>query len=431
MATIDHSILIPRPAQFIWEHIGDVSRNPTWQADCATVSILTTRRAGPGTRWRYTTKGGRELIVEITAWYDGLGYEYTFVDGTPFRKSTGRLRLQETAEGTIVQWTFSYEMGGVLGGMRDSLGAKRQIEAVMVDSLKSLWRAMAQAKTTELSYESKSVMRDAPNYEARSQYKPRHPSKVKEANAAPPITGLAEPPITEEDTRPRQPAAAPEPPAPRPVEPALEVRSTSRRPSRFETSPAEPEPSFLAALPPLESETPASQVRPPADEPSPFASFMRPSAVEPPAIEPARATRESAVIEPLPSRVPTEPLPILSQAQSGSDEMPAVKIEEPQPAAAAEVGRVIETEPPTSVTTTKSDEPVKLATATQERAKADTGEVSVFDVFGLPKPSQTQEMRAVQLQGQAAVGTASMVVPSRIGLRLALRRKRVKLRRPG
>jgi hypothetical protein len=227
MHTIDQRILIPTPPDIIWSLISDIARNPDWQEDCRSVSFLTSRREGPGTRWRFTTEKGREAVAEIIAWYQGLGYEYNFIDGMPYRENKGRIRLQEIPEGTVVQWTFSYDLGGPLGGMRNALGTSRQLENAMAASLKTLWREANRLSASERDViDAKSLIREAPDVEARSQYKPRHASALDEAAEAAHEAGAAaeskveaaaevqpevlpaividadEPPITIEDTQP-------------------------------------------------------------------------------------------------------------------------------------------------------------------------------------------------------------------------------------
>ena len=252
MTTIDHRILIPAAPDVVWEFISDITLNPQWQVDCFEVIFLTSKREGPGLRWRYSTPNGAEYVIAVTAWYNGLGYEYYFVDGVPFRENKGRIRLQEIPEGTIVQWTFSYELGGVLGGVRGA-GLKRQINRTIADSLKSLWQQMKQSAAGH-SHEPKSLMRDAPDVASRSTYQPRHPSVLAQSQertepsitpvpsavvAEPPVSEddgqnipvITEPPISDEDTRPRQP-----------VTPEPEVAEATSAPDQVE------EPEFLIDL---------------------------------------------------------------------------------------------------------------------------------------------------------------------------------------
>jgi uncharacterized membrane protein len=424
MNILDHRILIPKSPQTVWEHLSDLSKNQTWQVNYASLSFLTSRHTGTGTRWRYTTQDGHEYVAEITAWYDGLGYEYTFVDGAAFRENKGRVRLQEIPEGTIVQWTFSYDMGGFLGGVRNALTFKRQLEGIMVDSLKMLWRVLNQA-SDEGSRESKAILRAGLDYEARVQYKPRHPSVRSEPASAP---GIVEPPISDEDTRPRAPVKADTP-----VEPERGVEA--------ETA----EPAFLVNLPPQAS----------VDSP-PGAELVEIMAVEGDAAAPASETSEHLVVlETPPSAASAVPL---SESQEASSELihpPGVLPEQPviveiepdrkqprptQPVAEATGEKAPE---PTPASEPEPKTVPVVASSFLDQARMDTSEISVFDVFGLPKPSETQEIRPVvaaepvspvtaTVQSVTVVRTGSLPVETgRTGLRIRLRRRRVRLRRPG
>jgi hypothetical protein len=205
MKTIDHRILIPSPPEPVWEVISDISRNPDWQVGCREVIFLTSKRTGAGLRWRYSDDKRREFVYEVSAWYPGLGYEYYFIDGALYRDARCRLRLQETPEGTIVQWTISYEFAGILGGSHSAL------DSMMRDSLRQLYSLFKNRRELR-EQPSKSLMRDAPDANARSAYQPRHPQR--DGKTQPALTQAApqpkpvsfEPPITPLDTRPN-PAA--------------------------------------------------------------------------------------------------------------------------------------------------------------------------------------------------------------------------------
>ena len=125
MNVIDLEILIPASPEFIWRFMGDLSAIPQWYEEVVSVSFLSTQRDGRGTRWRHSTVKGNDVIVEVSAWYDTLGYEYRIVDGTTFIDNQGRIRLQEVTDGTLVRWTFQYKPGGVLGGIRNAMRLKR------------------------------------------------------------------------------------------------------------------------------------------------------------------------------------------------------------------------------------------------------------------------------------------------------------------
>jgi len=388
MNILDHRILIPTSQETVWGYISNIADNPTWQADCNNISFISTSHAGVGVRWRYETTTGRAYVAETTAWYDKLGYEYTFVDGTPFRESKGRIRLQEIAEGTIVQWTFSYEMGGLLGGVRNAVTTKRQIEGTMIESLRSLWSAIQKSNKNAKPYENKSLMRDGLDAEARSNYKPRHPSNKPETPPQPKVVSpepvIIEPPISEEDTRPRAPTKL--------------VTSVN-------------EPVFLSAMPDAVEDK--ADILPTAPEP-----LASPT----PSVE---DKGDSEQYKPVPDQLaPTEEDEIiLPEREETAREVLEISV--------PSVLKVDTQEALSFTTTTTSSEPPP---STEELAEYDTAEVSVFDVFGIPRPSQTQEMEAVNLRSQRLTDTVPMPVevmmPLRSGLRLSLRRRRVKLRRP-
>lgn len=414
MNVVDHRILIPRSPDAIWDYISDLSHNPEWQVDCTNISFLSSRRDGAGVRWRYSTRQGREYVAETTAWYDKLGYEYTFVDGSPFRESKGRIRLQEIAEGTIVQWTFNYEVGGLLGGMRNAVGLKRQTEGALIDSLKTLWKVIQEGTANEKVREIKSLMRDAPDYEARAHYKSRHPSNKAEqpANPTPPPQGLqiVEPPLSEEDTRPRAP-----------------VKIKTEEHAAY----SEPEQHVAEAAPSIHTEVEA---------------------------EPLDVPMEETVIE-----LAAEIIVNIPDEVEADTDLPAVKLPERGAYLATTEEEPVVTAPSTeesrevaevSVPAELQEEQAELSftsrTTQEERpasvdfSKMSTAEVSVFDLFGLPRPSQTQEMQSVVVPNPTPVVDAPVKKavepiaeapqqqdPQRIGMRLQLRRKQVKLRRPG
>ncbi len=183
MNVIDLEILIPASPEFIWRFMGDLSAIPRWYEDVVSVSFLSTQREGRGTRWRHSTVKGNDVIVEINAWYDTLGYEYRVVDGTTFSENQGRIRLQEVSDGTLVRWTYQYALGGVLGGIRNAMRLKRNTTNQIQDSLRNLHRLIAEESGGISTHEAKASMRDAPDVYERSSYEPRHPPAFQEAGA--------------------------------------------------------------------------------------------------------------------------------------------------------------------------------------------------------------------------------------------------------
>lgn len=382
MTIIDQRILIPAAPETVWACVSDIDSNTKWQTECTAVSHLSSRRSGPGVRWRSTSPDRREQVLEITTWYDGLGYEYTVVDGLPFASAKGRIRLQEIPEGTIVQWTFTYEPKGVAGSLRSGLGARRRIETAMVESLKNLWRYINQSGGTQRSHEAKSLIREALDYEARANYKPRHPSALEEHNAsqAQPELVLTEPPLEEDDTRPRpalQPdaaaelVAAPEPEAPAPPESAA-LTPEQELAQRFAdpNQPAPPAPAADADAEPAlaasesESEAPmaessAAQETPPP-EPAPLAT-RRPSA----------DTAHVSIWEVFGVQPPSE-----AQPAPAADAAPPTPAPAPPPALAAELP------PPANDTKAEAAPLASIAAAAPASAPPVTGSANLAALLG-------------------------------------------------
>ncbi|MCB9451624.1 MAG: SRPBCC family protein [Anaerolineaceae bacterium] len=426
MNVLDHRILIDnRSSAIVWEQISDISKNPAWQVDCTGISFLSSRRSGAGMRWRYTSKNRREYIVETTAWYDGVGYEYTIVDGASYSQCQGRVRLQEIAEGTIVRWTFSYEMKGVLGNLRNSLNHRRTLEKDMIDSLKALWRYMNQVEASNPEFEARSLMRDALNYEARSQYKPRHPSVVENqhpAEADEPFPAILphEPPIEEGDTKPH-----------------LAVPAT---PLLVDSPETDEDSDFAQSLPEQEDHLVSTQDQ---QEVKAVSASTMPEVIKEPEIE----AESTPIPEAMPEADPTTPSVAEPAVNVPSETVaPESNIDEAEPAATPEDSQAPEAPRLTSITDTLPGAsvnavPPTIRTTEEDIQRLDTREISVFEYFGLPKPSETQEMRPVHAEPSSQeipIGPplldphAPTVVehPLRQGLRLLLRRRHAKLRRP-
>ncbi|MGQ9907926.1 MAG: SRPBCC family protein [Candidatus Flexifilum sp.] len=410
MNTLDRRILIPAPQAAVWAAISDLAHSGAWNADWQQVAFLTTKREGRATRFRCRDSKGKEAVVEITAWYNGLGFEYTYIDGLGLKNPIGRIRLQEIPEGTIVQWTFQWE---------GSRGAARKLESRLEDNLKALYRQVTQAGRQPMT-ESKSSMREAVSFSDRSHYQPRHPSAMPtpagtNAPAAAqeftfddldiaPVTGSAldlqiEPPLQTDDARliPAQPEAfdfALDPPIreddtrPRPAIEAVASQIPVLPPLPEDI---EGEPDFLDELiieldSPIgpafdfDAVTPAS-----ADTASPTASIGDPVAV-PDVIEDISALILDAA-----------PLPPAASGEAAADVSAPPPVEQP-PAA-----------PPVT------SSPADLAAVTPA-STAQTGEIkSIWEVFGIPKPTETIGEPSLAVESapaeQPEAGEASPVSP--------------------
>lgn len=176
MNAIDLEILIPASPDFIWRFLGDLAQSVEWQEGVKSISFLTTQREGKGTRWRYATKRGNDVIVEVTAWYDTLGYEYKVVDGAGFGENQGRIRLHEVTDGTLARWTFNYELSGMLGGLRNAMRHKRSTTKQIQESLRNLHRLVQSESGGISTHQARANVREAPDVDERSIYTPRHPS---------------------------------------------------------------------------------------------------------------------------------------------------------------------------------------------------------------------------------------------------------------
>ncbi len=159
MYTIDQRILVKTPGFALWGFISNFENNLQWHHDCTAISFLSQKRQGVATRWRQTTDNRLEMVFEILTWYDGLGFEYQFIDGHRYKACIGRVRLQEIAEGTLLQWTLQYELKGILGGVQNRLGMNSTIQNEMYVSLKSLAKLGNTIGSLE-NYAPKSLMKD-------------------------------------------------------------------------------------------------------------------------------------------------------------------------------------------------------------------------------------------------------------------------------
>jgi hypothetical protein len=347
-------------------------------------------------------------VWEVTAWYERFGYEYRVVEGSPFRENKGQLRLQEVAEGTIVQWTFNYSGGGLFGG-----GGKAQ-EQVIVDSLKALYKLITRSKEVE-TFQAKSLMRDDPGVEARANYRPRHSTsiptesgegvRVPKSPYAPPTPGKPMPAV-----QVQRPAAEPPPPFAPPA-PAAEVKLSDTRPHPVVNDPAPPAPTSPPAPEPVSFAPPVVAPEPvkPAEVETPPAPIVEAAQSEP-TPEPVQAAPPVAAPEPVkPAEVETPPTaaPVVEPTRP-----------EPEPVQAAAASSPVETP-----AIQAEPEPAPVVTPPSRDKLSDTSQISVFDIFGLPKPSQTQPMaplnmdeieasERVKLVDETPTPAASVISPS-------------------
>lgn len=452
--TIDHAILIPAYAKTIWRHLSNPEENTEWQISCDRITYLNSVRDGRGIRYRATAKNGQESVVEITAWYPGLGYEYIIADGFN-HQNRGRIRLQEVAEGTVVQWTFNYETSGLMGSLSNSLSLKRKLNNEIIKNLQALYQYIGQVAEKVDTNQIKSVMRDAPDAEVRAHYQPRYPSALDEDEAGAARTF---------DYANRESFAVTDAPNNNPMvsQPAQDIAPQQpATPTPDETIFQRPDPGTLITEPPLSDvdtkPNPAIQEtdEKPVDEPLQTSDF---TATDQQSSEPALEASENQFVIPKPPFEPSqsepdeieEDIPEMTDdaviEASTSDESiveVADEAETTSPSATdkAEI-------PPVKPTPTFSTEPEQTKPTRSQESKAspaidadnifDTSQISVFEIFGLDKPSETQEVRAILDEELIDTPPADTVEEAetetskrgRIGLRVLQRRKSVKIKYP-
>jgi hypothetical protein len=410
MNIIDQRILIPANPDVIWQVISNMSDNPKWQVNCQNVSFLTTNHREQGMRYRSSSPKGRETVIEITAWYENVGYAYKIVDGISTRNNSGRFRLQEITEGTIVQWMFEYEPSGLLGGIKNSLGTKRTFEREIVQSLENLWRVITELQAGK-PYVSRTAMREAPDVESRAQYKARHDNKRRltpdeEAPKSDPISAFLqadEPAIKHDDTRPHP--ASPTPPAG--IAPVLEDSIFNKQ------STTSNEPDFLKSLEKTVETSDHSIFQPPSqttaeviqDQPS-IDPISKP---EPITESDSLFSFEQSETTPEPTRFtesifdePVEQTPLEAEKPSIVESVSEPEQSEPiQPIETIEKAVEAPTDTPSVSPISIIEPPIK---------DDDTSQMSIFEIFGVPKPSETQQMPAVVIDEPQPISITPTVI---------------------
>lgn len=466
MTLIDQRILIDAPPQLVWEYVSDPDKLARWHAGYGSVSVLTTQRTGTGTRRRCTqTGGGKDIIEEITAWVDGLGYEYVVVEGGPYRGLQGRIRLQAGPDGTSVQWTVSYQAKGMIGALKDRFGGKAQEMAVMATSLRQLRRQIDElGQRMDESYRAKVSIQDRLNANERAMYQRRHPARDQieavEAEAAPEPAGEA--------------------PSERPAESPADAVTDALRTDSVESAPiaqepAAAEPSLVAGLagePGDDEHALAADTQPKPPEglreavaaqagdstldltPDDRAESAPPPGEEPvgePAAPPdeevrspfARPRDESRTPDDVPLPPPPDHIaPPAPAPGTPAEEEPDYRRPTPPRGIPSVTPATRQAAPPPVDVEHMTDEQRRAAGLPAQTPKTDTGEISIWDVFGVPRPSQQDEAALQDLiksvyEKEAALETSRQRqkrpanvrrLPVVLGLRLRLALQAVRVR---
>ncbi len=422
---IDHAISIPAPQEQVWQQVRDIQLNTEWQANSEQVTFLTGKQNGRGTRWRNLTPDGSEQVIEITAWYEGLGYEYVIVDGVSFETNRGRIRLQEVPEGTVVQWTFTYEVGGMFGSLRNALGTKGRIDGDVVDSLRNLYRYVKSTRNDEYTPEqSRALMRAAPDVEERSKYQPRHPSVVRQGATDSPAELNNDPDAMFKPPAESQPAeSTPEPAAD--AQPVATDAAQSQQAQIEDTAPDEvvSDEAVPIVEPPLSEDD--TRPNPTVQETDSLDEADVPEEATTPETLTAFDTQKRPATEPVsdteaaeaPPEDTTEETEETIEDNSAAEDAPAVAAADDTISSRDDTAEAIDTTASSDdSTTTAEPEPVQSEPDIKEVAppqppqprpdfnKLDTSQVSVFDLFGVPRPGE--------IDSPASSGSDAPAVPN-------------------
>jgi hypothetical protein len=342
VSLIDQRIFIEASVDAIWSYISDPALIPKWNRTCKQISVLSTKPMGLHSRRRYMTETGRSMVEEITAWFEHLGFEAVQIDG-PYHSFKSRFRLQAIPEGTIVNWSVEYRLKGPMGGLRDAASLKRQQQELMADSLRRLKRLLDTSGVRfDPEVHARFAMQSAPSPESRAARAPVQASGdgITEQRAA------LKPVAMDEDDVPDLPVPAysaelsdttsapitnkddTKPRTPKGLREALASR-------RKETVELKDETGDQEAVDGSASTVPISMVAPP---PAPQPDTETLEVVTPP----PRPPNPLAPPDTLPERIPTGPMPAFQNVPS----------------------------------------------AETNGEKRDTKEASIWDVFGVERPSE-------------------------------------------
>ena len=355
MTLIDQRILIPAPIQTVWQIIADHHQLPKWRSDVTAVSILTTKSDTVGARRRITPTGShKDIIEEISAWYAGVGYEYNLIQGSTFKNFISRVRLQSTPDGTIVQWTIAYDIGGLLKRFFTGRQRRKRLENITATSLRQLRRHVEQLGITlDQNYRDRRSIQKAPDAQFRADYGAKLFAQAEQSPA-----------IQSQSDSLAQTLAAEEPPV------------------RIEDTPSVPKvppPSFIAEAltTPLAGE---SNEEIPTSEPLVSQEDTKPTS--PVILD--REPPDDTSFDEATDNMPDDVAALSPQIEKASvNDKVATKPKRP-----AGLNKAITNKPATKLTDEDTD-PSRQSIRSDlppPTAKRDTGEISIWDAFGVNRP---------------------------------------------
>ncbi|MBN1563424.1 MAG: SRPBCC family protein [Anaerolineae bacterium] len=466
MALIDQRILIDAPIEVVWDHLTDPDKIARWHVGYTSISILTTHRMGSGVRRRcMLAGGGKDIIEEITTWVDHIGYEYTLTEGGAYRSFQARLRLQTVPDGILVQWTITYHPKGFFGAIMDRLTGRRQLAALVADSLRQLKRNIDQLGVRlDDTYRERVGMQGRLNVDERAEYQRRYapppgidpigtpPEPIPAVNAAPSFVAeliQAEGPAEYShaaDTQPRKPegleeaisaqqadqaatnqqaekSTTPTPSTPVEAVPVVDVQPDAPtdadqtvdpgdQAADLEQATAPTQPTPPTPIPPVPS--PPEHIAPPRPAmpltpAAPHASQTQPESAQ------AAPSRDKPSVQPIFERPqsaehhvsPPTPVHAMPPVTANTDEIPTdekvdtqtglERFQRPAETPLAptdtrprEIAHSLSYETPLDHPTSESNQaepPRSREGLPPQTPVTDTGEISIWEVFGMPRPS--------------------------------------------
>ncbi len=107
---------IAAPRQVVWDDIADIASHAEWMADAETISFLTERRQGAGTRIEVLTRVGPFSLTDVMEFTSWEPPERMAVHHRGLVTGTGAFQLSTTATGTRFVWDEELELPWWLGG---------------------------------------------------------------------------------------------------------------------------------------------------------------------------------------------------------------------------------------------------------------------------------------------------------------------------
>ncbi len=391
MTVIDQRILIAASVEYVWVYLAEPAYVSKWNRRAKQMSMLTARAEGVGMRRRCVDTHGQSVVEEVTAWLPPYGYEYHVVDG-PYRSFTGRLRLQSVPDGTQIQWLVDYELRGFLSGLRNQFGHQRRLRVQLADSLRGL-RRLIEASGVRLDREkqAKVAMQADPGFAARLA-RSADPTRQSGVLSLPPEAIIT---VGDDDL----PELPPEPVVSMPTTPGMPQPAPSLPTSIPTTAPA------TGKTKPLNEKRPEPLVddtkpRPPAGLREALATIRPASAAAetPPTPASGQTTVSAALVAPRPIDPTTQtvlPMPRVSAAMP-ANLAPAVA----PPAAASSASPTPPSQSTPADLPLTADKPIAegapaldTADKLEKPEKHDTGEMSIWDVFGVDRPSERNKVQ--------------------------------------